>query len=121
MTEMTEKRKRGTSKRDDVDSDEGRLPVSAYRCFWDIDPTNLDVDRYSRYVIERLLEYGDLSSVRWMERYFSREEIVKVLKTSRALSPKSANFWLTVLNVPREEVRCMSSAFQRKYRKAWNW
>ena len=98
-----------------------RLPECAYRYFWDIDPTRLDVGQYSRYVIERLLEYGDLPSVRWMESRFSREEIVEVLKRSRALSRKSANFWLNVLSVPRGEVRCMSKAFQQKYRQVWNW
>jgi len=102
-------------------SGEDRLPECAYRYFWDIDPTRLDVGQYSRYVIERLLEYGDLPSLRWMERRFSREEIVEVLKTSRALSRKSANFWLKILSVPREEVRCMSREFQQKYRQVWNW
>ncbi|RLC82827.1 MAG: hypothetical protein DRJ03_18420 [Chloroflexi bacterium] len=100
---------------------EDRLPEFTHRYFWDIDPTELDVGEYPRYVIERLLEYGDLPSVRWMERRFSREEIVEVLKSSRALSRKSANFWLGVLNVPREEVRCMSRVFQQKYRQIWNW
>ncbi|HEY72297.1 MAG: hypothetical protein B6I35_04225 [Anaerolineaceae bacterium 4572_32.2] len=100
---------------------EDRLPEFTHRYFWDIDPAELDVGEYPRYVIERLLEYGDLPSVRWMERRFSREEIVEVLKSSRALSRKSANFWLGVLNVPREEVRCMSRVFQQKYRQIWNW
>ncbi len=80
--------------------DERRLPECAYRYFWDVDPVSLDVGEHSHYVIERLLEYGDLSSVRWMESCFSREEIVEVLKTSRSLSRKSANFWLNVLGVP---------------------
>jgi len=97
------------------------LPEFAHRYFWDIDPAKLDVGEYPRYVIERLLEYGDLPSVRWMERRFSREEIVEVLKSSRALSRKSANFWLGILNAPREEVRCMSRAFQQKYRQTWSW
>ena len=100
---------------------EDRLPEFTHRYFWDIDPAELDVGEYPRYVIERLLEYGDLPSVRWMEHRFSREEIVEVLKSSRALSRKSANFWLGVLNVPREEVRCMSRVFQQKYRQIWNW
>jgi hypothetical protein len=102
-------------------SDDRRLPECAYRYFWDVDPVTLDVSKYPRYVIERLLEYGDLPSVRWMERRFSREEIVEVLKTSRALSRKSANFWLKILSVPREEVRCMSREFQQEYRQVWNW
>lgn len=101
--------------------EEDRLPECAYRHFWDIDPSELDVSQYSRYVIERLLEYGDIPSLRWMERRFSRDEIVEVLKTSRALSRKSANFWLKILGVPREEVRCMSKGFQQRYRQVWNW
>ncbi len=101
--------------------EEDRLPECAYRFFWDIDPSGLDVGQYSRYVIERLLEYGDLPSLRWMERRFSREEIVGVLKMSRALSRKSANFWLKILGVPSEEVRCMSKEFQQRYRQVWNW
>jgi len=104
---------RGTGRQGDKETggpavgDGTHLPECTYRYFWDIDPADLDVSEYPRYVIERLLEYGDLPSVRWVERHFSREEIVEVLKTSRALSRKSANFWLKVLSVPREEVRCM--------------
>ena len=97
------------------------LPECAYRYFWDINPASLDVSKYPRYVIERLLEYGDFPSVRWMERRFSCEEIVEVLKTSRSISRKSANFWLNVLEVSGKEVRCMSKAFQEKYRQVWNW
>jgi hypothetical protein len=100
---------------------EDRLPDFTHRYFWDINPSWLDVGRYSRYVIERLLEYGDLPSVRWMACRFSREEIVEVLKTSRSLSRKSAGFWMHVLRVPRGEVRCMSKAFRKTYRQVWNW
>jgi len=110
---------RGDKGTEEQESD--RLPVYTYRCFWDIDPAGLEVGEYPRYVIERLLEYGDLSSVRWMARRFSREEIVAVLKTSRSLSRKSANFWLNVLGVPSGEVQCMSKPFRKKYRQVWNW
>ncbi len=85
-------------------ADENHLPECAYRYFWDIDPTRLDVGQYSRCVIKRLLEYGGLPSVRWMERRFSRREIVEVLKTSRQLSAFSANFWALIYQVKREEV-----------------
>jgi hypothetical protein len=97
--------------------DEKRLPECTYRYFWEVDPANLDVSEHSGYVIERLLEYGDLFSVRWMERRFSREEIAEVLKTSQSLSRKSANFWLNVLGVPSGEVRCMSKPFQKEHRQ----
>jgi len=98
---------------------EDRLPSFAHRYFWDIDPSRLDVGRYSRYVIERLLEYGDLPSARWMENRFSRAEIVDVLRTSRRLSARSANFWALVLDVPVEEVRCLSKQFRNRRAKTW--
>lgn len=102
--------------------DEKRLPECAYSYFWDIDPAKLDVGEYPRYVIERLLEYGDLSSVRWMERCFSREEIVEVLKTSRRLSVLSANFWVLYFDLPvkaKGEVRCLSKQFRGKRAATW--
>lgn len=69
-----------------------KLPNHIQRFFWDVDPLQLDVDLYSRYVLERLLELGDLGAVRWMLAYFPPQEIIRVLKTSRRLSPLSANF-----------------------------
>jgi len=102
--------------------DEERLPECAYRYFWDIDPTRLDVRRYSRYVIERLLEYGDLPSVRWMERRFSRDEIVEVLKRSRRLSARSGNFWALYFGLSvetRGQVLCLSKQFQSRRAATW--
>jgi len=103
----------------EVSGGEDRLPECAYRYFWDIDPSRLDVGEYPRYVIERLLEYGDLPSLRWMERRFSREEIVEVLKTSRQLSARSANFWALYFGIGREEVRCLSKQFRSRRAVTW--
>ena len=85
------------------------LPPHTHRFFWDIDPARLDVDAYPRYVVERLLELGDLPSVRWMLATFSRQQIVDVLATSRRLSALSANFWALYLGVDKERVRCLST------------
>lgn len=96
-----------------------RLPDFIYRYFWDIDPTQLRVSRHKVYVIERLLEYGDLSAVRWMEQQFSREEIIQVVRQSRTLSQRSANFWAKMLEIPAEDVRCLSAPFRQQYRAIW--
>ena len=100
-------------------ADEKRLPDCAYRYFWDIDPVSLDVSEYPYYVIERLLEYGDLPAVRWMEHRFSREEIVGVLKTSRRLSVRSANFWALYFGLPVEGIRCLSRQFRNRRAATW--
>ncbi|RME89000.1 MAG: hypothetical protein D6770_05615 [Anaerolineae bacterium] len=100
-------------------SEEDRLPESAYRYFWEIDPAQLDVSAHPRYVIERLLEYGDFPELRWLFRRFSREQIVDTLKRSRRLTLRSATFWAQVMSVPREDVRCLRAHFQERHNRIW--
>ena len=96
-----------------------KLPPYTYRYFWDIDPAQLDVDEYPVYVLERLLEYGDLSSVRWILEHFSRQEITSVLQTSRRLSPLSANFWALYFGMDKELVPCLSKPYHREQDEIW--
>lgn len=96
-----------------------RLPESAYRFFWDINPAELDVSAHPRYVIERLLEYGDFPELRWLFERFSREQVTTTLRRSRVLSLRSANFWAQTLGVPRRQVRCLNKRFQQTRNLIW--
>jgi len=91
---------------------DNRLPASAYKYFWDINPVELDISAHPRYVIERILEYGDFPELRWLFARFSREEIVGVLKLSRTLTLRSANFWSLIFGVSHRQVKCLSKRFQ---------
>ena len=81
-----------------------RLPATAKKYFWDINADKLDVSKHSRFVIERLLEYGDFPELRWLFQNFSKQKIVDVLKRSRSLSRRSANYWSLILNVPKRDM-----------------
>jgi hypothetical protein len=96
-----------------------RLPIEAQRFFWDTDSTQLDVDEYPDYVLERLLEYGDLPSVRWMLQRFPREEIIAVLQSSRRLSSLSANFWALYFGLDRDKIPCLSKPSLREPDAIW--
>ena len=61
--------------------------------FWDVNFKNLDVKAHKKYILERILEMGDEQAVKWMEKNFSKEDTLEVLKKSRQISPKSRNFW----------------------------
>ncbi len=95
------------------------LPVEYRKYFWDIDIHELSVSRDSRFIIERLLEYGDKDAVFWLLHHYPREEIADVVRKSRRLSARSANFWAFFLNISREEVFCLSRSFQKRYRLIW--
>ena len=97
------------------------LPEFLRPLFWDTDFERLRIPGRERYIIERVLEYGDVPEVRWMMRHFPREQIIQVLRQSRRLSRKSAHFWSLILDIPTEEVRCLSASFHQQPETIWPW
>lgn len=86
---------------------ERALPPYLKPLFWDADPAALDVYRHRRYIIERILEFGDFREIRWMQETYAADEIVRVLREARGLSPRSAAYWSLVYDVPAEEMACL--------------
>ena len=85
------------------------IPSNLRTLFWD---TNLDTftpEAYPDYTIFRVLELGDDAAVQWLRQTFDESEIRRVLMTERRLSPKSANFWALVYEVPSREVAALNS------------
>jgi hypothetical protein len=64
--------------------------------FWDVDPASIDPRRHARYVIERILDLGDETEVRWLSRTYSRRRIRDTIASSRALHEKSRSLWKLV-------------------------
>ena len=69
------------------------VPEKFRSLFWDTRPENIHLKRNGSYVIERVLELGDLDAIRWLRRVYPTQRILQVLTTSRTLSMKSRNFW----------------------------
>lgn len=66
--------------------------------FWDVDTKTINPKRHARYIIERILDFGNDDEVRWMWRTYSRSLIADVVKKSRVLQPQSRNLWLLLTN-----------------------
>jgi hypothetical protein len=95
------------------------LPEFLRSLFWDTDFDRLRVEGHERYVIERVLEYGDTPAARWMTRRFTREQIAETLRNSRQINRKSARFWAAMLEVPDGEVRCLSIPSHPQHNAIW--
>lgn len=65
--------------------------------FWDINPATLDEKRHSRYIIERVLDFGTDEEVRWMYMTYPRELIRDVVDRSRVLRPETRPLWKQLL------------------------
>lgn len=61
--------------------------------FWDVDPKTIDPRRHARYIIERILDFGNDREVRWMAHYYSPRSISNTIKRSRELHDKSKALW----------------------------
>lgn len=97
-----------------------KLPTELRHYFWDIDTTRLNVRKYPVYVMVRLLEFGDEGALRWLRQTFGDDAIAQVVRTSRQLSRRTANFWRLMLALPRNEIACLSKRSQRQPENCWN-
>lgn len=75
------------------------LPERFKIFFWDTDISKLKLKQHAKYIIERLMELGDLDSILWLQRAYPTQTIINILSTSRLISFKSKNFWLVWFGV----------------------
>lgn len=65
--------------------------------FWDTDPKKIDLKKHAKYVIERILDFGNDSEVRWMTKKYSPRLIKNVTNKSRVLHNKTKSLWKLIL------------------------
>ncbi len=95
------------------------LPPFLKSYLWDIDPDTLDLSVHATFVIARILDAGDEEAVRWMFATFPRDTIKDVVRGSRHLSKRSAVFWSHILDLPPDDILCLSKSFQKTSRAIW--
>ena len=96
------------------------LPSFLKPYFWETDLACINQRRHQSYIIERVIEYGDDRAIHWLKTNFTPARIARVVKTSRTISPNTANLWALILKIPRGKIECFSklsllphSAFSR--------
>ena len=76
--------------------------------FWDVDKTKLDKSIHKAFIIERVLQYGLPEDVLWLLNTYSEDDLIAVVKKSKNVDRKTANFWTIHLNINRDEVLCLN-------------
>lgn len=96
-----------------------KLPAFLKKYFWDVEFGKIDLDNRKTYVLKRILEYGDEEAVRWMWKNFTKPEIKYALTNFRGYSQKSANFWAFILDIKKEDVKCLNKSFREIQKQFW--
>ncbi len=87
--------------------------------FWDVDVAKIDFENDYLYVINRLLDKGDLIAASWVLNSYSKNKIIETLKSRRDFSAKSGTFWANYLNVPLMEVACLKPSYRQARKQLW--
>ncbi len=73
------------------------LPEKLRKYFWDCDFDELNMDKYSFFIAERILNLGDDYSIKWLLKNLSKERLKGVVEKSRNLDKKTKNYWRIML------------------------
>ena len=76
--------------------------------FWDVDANSLDEKTHWFFIIERLLKFGSEKEIRLILQHFSEVQLREVIKKSRNLDRKTANYWAIHFGIEKKDVRCLT-------------
>ena len=93
---------------------ESVIPQSVQLLLWDVDPAKVSLVENFKFVIERILEYGDLPEIKWMETTFSPEQITRTLTESKRISAKSGNFFAWKYHLAKSTLLCLQQPYTNK-------
>ena len=95
------------------------LPSFLHQFFWDVDASRVNPQKSTDYVIQRLLDKGNLEAARWWLQAFPQDALKDTLKSMKGFSPKSARFWALYLGVSEKEVVCLDPSYLNMRRSHW--
>ncbi len=81
-------------------------PAISRAIFWDTNYDQIDWVNKSRYVIERVVMYGNLNDWRLIQSFYGMDAIKTAVLNARDLDPKTMNFMSQLFRVPVSEFRC---------------
>ncbi len=83
-----------------------RIPSWLDPLFWDLDPQELNLNQHYIYIVERILNFGDLPALRWLFITYEKETIREAVTLSRGLTMKTALCWQNYFGLKKEDMRC---------------
>ncbi len=96
-----------------------RIPPSLYRFFWDVDSAKVNPRTSPEYVINRLLDKGNLEAARWVLHAMPRQIVIDAFKNRRDFSPRTGTFWAQYLGISEKEVACLNPSYLKTRRQHW--
>lgn len=81
---------------------------------WDVDIEKIDLQKNSVFIVERILKYGLPEQVNWLLDNYTEQCIVEVVKISKNIDKKTANYWAIHFQIPRKDILCLKRQLTQK-------
>ena len=83
--------------------------------FWDISEVNPQKNK--KFIIERILAFGDEEDFHWAIKTYGNDEIKENLLQNKSLDKKSLFFWCQYFNL--DQNKCLKNQLAKK--QSWFW
>ncbi|MFH2143332.1 MAG: hypothetical protein ABIJ97_12985 [Bacteroidota bacterium] len=87
--------------------------------FWDVEYENVDYDKYSQFIINRVLLRGDIKDWQEIKSYYGVERIKKEIVQMKYLDERTLNFCSMYFNISKTEFKCYNTPQSTK--ELWNY
>lgn len=77
--------------------------------FWDVDVAQLDVDLHVKYIVTRVLLYGNYTDWKLLLRQYGLDTIIKKAQRIKELDFRTATFLSVMGNVPKSTFLCYTT------------
>jgi hypothetical protein len=79
-------------------ANKNKIPKKFKKYFWDCEFEQLSLVKYSAFITERILNYGNVESVSWLLAHLDRDLLHNIVSTSKNLDAKTKNYWELMLH-----------------------
>lgn len=77
--------------------------------FWDVDRSSVDLVENAPFVVQRVLEYGQINDWNLLLSYYGLDKIVDTAKGLRSLEPRALSFISAISKTPLSRFRCYTT------------
>jgi len=74
--------------------------------FWDVNISDIDAEKFKHLIIERVISRGNLQEFKQLVKFYSIDELKRVVVKIGYLDGRTLNFISTYLDIPKKEFLC---------------
>ena len=74
--------------------------------FWDIDTKKLDESTSQMLIIERIVNFGNLTELQLIRNHYGDDKIINSICSFKYLDSKTLNFLSLIFNIPKSRFKC---------------